>query len=153
MQSQPLPTLILILTLFFALIALIFYLLTLERALKKCAPASRTIEPWKVWLTLIPLFGLIWHFVIVVNVAKSLGNEFARLGISCPEWAPGLAIGLAACICDCGFYLPLVGRYAAVAGFVLWLVYWKRIANYSRDLDANNTIAPADRDASRGFQS
>jgi hypothetical protein len=29
-----------------------------------------------VWLLLIPAFGLLWHFVVVMYIAKSLRNEF-----------------------------------------------------------------------------
>ncbi len=137
MQSHPLPTLALILILCFGLVALILYLLTLQNALKKCAPASRTMAPGRVWLTLIPLFGLVWHFIVVFNVAKSLGNEFTRLGIPCPEPAPGQTIGLASCVCNCCIFIPLLGGLAGLAGLVLWAIYWVRIANYSRALDAH----------------
>lgn len=142
MRSHPLPTLALILTLWFTLLAGILYLLTLQNALKKCAPASRTMEPWKVWLVAIPVFGLVWHFVVVTNIAKSLRNEFARLGIPCPESTPGQTIGLAACACNCFIFVPLLGRFAAIVGFVLWIAYWIRIANYSRDLEKHQAITP-----------
>lgn len=41
------------------LVVAIFYLLTLMRALQKCSPQSRTMQPGMVWLLLIPLFNLI----------------------------------------------------------------------------------------------
>jgi len=93
MQSHPLPTLALILILWFGLLALIGYLLALQDALKKCAPTSRTMKPGKVWLLLIPVFGLVWQFIIVVNIAKSLRNEFERLGIPCRESTPSRLSG------------------------------------------------------------
>jgi hypothetical protein len=143
MQSNPLPTIVLIVTLFFALVVVVLYLLTLERALKKCAPASRTMKPGKVWLILIPVFGLVWQFVVVMNIAKSLGNEFARLGIPRPEPTLGKNIGLAMCVCNCCFFIPLLGRLAVIAGFVLCIAYWNRVANYSRALEEHQAIAQA----------
>ena len=143
MQSQSLPTLALIVTLLFALAVVIPFLLTLEKALNRCTPASRTMKPGKVWLMLIPVFGLFWQFVVVMNIAKSLGNEFARLGIPRPESELGKNIGLAMCVCNCCFFIPLLGRLAAIAGFVLCIAYWNRIANYSRVLDARQAITPA----------
>jgi hypothetical protein len=145
MQNHPLPVPALLAILCFGLIALILYLLTLQKALKKCAPTSRTMEPGRVWLTVIPLFGLVWHFIVVMNVAKSLGNEFARLGIPCPEPAPGQPIGLASCVCNCCIFIPLLGGIAGIAGLVLWAVYWVKIAKYSRALDvdlATNSVLP-----------
>jgi hypothetical protein len=143
MQGHSLPALALIVILWFTLIALILYLLKLQETLKKCAPASRTMKPGKVWLVLIPLFGLVWHFIVVINIAKSLGNEFARLGIACSEPTPGRAIGLASSVCNCCIFVPLLGGLAGAAGFVLWIVYWIRVANFSRALDANQPIIPA----------
>ena len=137
MQSHQLPTLALIVILWFTLLAILLYLLALQNALKKCEPTSRTMTPGKVWLALIPIFGLVWHFIVVLNIGKSLRNEFARLGIPCRESAPGQAVGLASCICNCCIFIPLLGRLAGTVGFVLWIAYWIRIANYSRLLDAN----------------
>ena len=142
MGSHHLPTLALILVFWFALLAFILYLQTLQNALKKCAPASRTMKPGKVWLAVIPVFGLFWHFVVVINIAKSLRNEFARLGIPCPESAPGQNIGLASCACNCCIFIPFLGGLAAMVGIVLWVFYWKRIADYSRDLEERQEIAP-----------
>ena len=143
MPSHPQFLLVLMVAIFFSLVVGIFYLLTLEKALKNCAPASRTMKPWKVWLTLIPIFGFIWQFVVVMNIAKSLKNEFARLGIRCPEPTLGQNIGLAQCVCNSCIFIPLLGRVAAIPGFVLWIVYWKRIASYSRVLEEHHAIVPA----------
>ena len=142
MASHQLPTLALILIFWFTLLAFLLYLQTLQNALKKCAPASRTMKPGQVWLAAIPVFGLIWHFVVVMHVAKSLGNEFARLGIPCPESTPGQNIGLAACVCNCCIFIPFLGGLAGIAGLVLWIFYWKRIADYSRDLEEHQAMTP-----------
>jgi hypothetical protein len=143
MGSHPLPTLALILIFWFGLLVGILYLQTLQNALKRCAPASRTMQPWMVWLLLIPAFGLLWHFVVVVYIAKSLRNEFARLEIPSSESAPGQNIGLAACACNCCIFIPLLGGLAAIAGIVLWIDYWIKIAHYSRDLEEHQAISPA----------
>jgi hypothetical protein len=113
------------------LIPAIFYLLTLQKVLAKCSPASRTMQPGMVWLSLIPLFNLIWNFFVVMGVANSLGNEFARRGIPSPEALPGKSIGLAMCICVACGIVPLLGALASLAAFVLWIIYWIKIANYS----------------------
>jgi hypothetical protein len=132
-----------IVTLWFTPIAFILYLPTLQKSLKKCAPASRTTKPGMVWLFLIPFFGFIWQFFVVLNMTKSLGDEFARLGILRPEPALGKNIGLTMCICNCGLFIPLPGRLGSIPGLVLWIACLKRIANYSRVLDAHQTVTPA----------
>ena len=142
MQIHPLPTLAVTVILSFTLIALVLFLLALQQMLKKCAPDSRTMEPGKVWLMLIPGFGLVWQFIVVMNIEKSLGSEFARLGIPSSEPTPGQAIGLAVCVCNCCIFIPFLGGLAAIVGLVLWIIYWIRIANYSRLLDAHRATTP-----------
>lgn len=145
MPSHPLPSMVLIVLLFFILIALLVFLETLQVVLKKCAPTSRTMKPGQVWLQLVPVFGFVWQFVNVVRVGKSLENEFARLGIPCPEPTMGQKIGVAMCICNCFFAvpIPLLRDLASIPGLILWIVYWNRIADYSRLLDTHQAINPA----------
>jgi hypothetical protein len=73
MGSHQLPPLVLIVTFCFVLVALLLYLQTLQNALKNCAPASRTMKPGYVWLVAIPAFGLLWHFVVVLNIGLVFG--------------------------------------------------------------------------------
>ena len=117
------------------LIPAIFYLLTLQSALSKCPPGVRTMEPGMVWLLIIPLVHLIWGFFVVMALGKSLGNEFRRRGIPCPDPLPGQTIGMAMCICACCGIIPLINLIAGPAAFVLWIVYWVKIAEFSRMLD------------------
>jgi hypothetical protein len=125
------------------LIPAIFYLLTLQNALSKCAPTSRTMEPALVWLLVIPLFSLIWGFFVVMALARSLGNEYRRRGIPYPDPLPGQTIGMAMCICGCCGIIPIVDLLAGPAAFVLWIVYWVKIAEFSRMLDSSPVAIPA----------
>jgi hypothetical protein len=119
----------------------IFYCLTLQKALSRCAPQNRAMSPGLVWLFLIPVFNLVWHFFIVINMSKSLHAEFAYRGIQ-EEPNPGQGIGLAACIlhvCSC---IPYVGFLALIGFLVCWIMYWVKIAGFS-DRIAMPYTAPA----------
>ncbi len=67
-----LPLLILILVL------VVLYLLTLQRALARCSAEVRALSPQLVWLMFIPLANVVWNFVLVVALSRSLGREFRR---------------------------------------------------------------------------
>jgi hypothetical protein len=118
----------------FFLIPAIFYILTLQKTLSQCAPVSRTMEPELVWLLIIPFVHLVFNFFVVLAISKSLANEFARRGIPSYDPQPGQAIGLAMSICGCCCVVPFLGFLAALAYLVLWIVYWVKIADYSRQL-------------------
>ena len=136
---QPIHLVILCFSLALVLIPVVFYLLTLQNALNKCAPASRAMDPALVWLSLIPFFNLVWNFLVVMKVAKSLANEYARRGLPCPEPLPGQPIGIAMCVCACCSIIPILGLIALLANLVLWIMYWIKIAEYSRKL----TVLPS----------
>ena len=144
-MDSSLPTILLIVELLACLVALIYFLGILQNTLKKCAPVSRTMNPGKVWLVLIPLFGLIWQFYVVLNVADSLENEFARLGIPCRGLKATMAVGVGMCIGSSCVLVPVlwIRDLIEIVTFVLWIAYWGRIVNHSRALDAPAAVAPA----------
>lgn len=127
--------LVLILVLFgILLIPTIFYILTLQHALEKCAPSSRTLSSSSLWLLLIPIFNLLWNFFVILGMAKTLANEFRRRNLPSPEPLPGQSIGMAMCICSVCRIIPILGLIAYLAYLVLWIIYWVKIADFSRSL-------------------
>src|SRR5580658_6568217 len=108
----------------------IFYCLTLQKALNRCAPENRAMGPGLVWLLFIPLFNLVWHFFVVINMAKSLGAEFQKRGIP-EEPQPGKTMGLVMCILSCCSLIPFLGTIVAVGFLICWIIYWVKIAGYS----------------------
>jgi hypothetical protein len=116
------------------LIVKIFYLLTLQKAFSRCSPQNQVMAPGMVWLMLIPLFSIVWHFFVVLNLAKSLGQEFRARGMN-EDPEPGKTIGLAMCICVCCSIVPYIGILPGIAAFVLWIIYWIKVAEYSRKLE------------------
>ncbi|HEY4354746.1 MAG TPA: hypothetical protein VGN16_03285 [Acidobacteriaceae bacterium] len=130
-------TLIRLLVLLFVLLILgvwIAYLSFISRVLKKCT-AGRTMEPGMVWLGLIPLFHLVWNFFIVPAVTRSLYNEFRARQIPLDNPEPGGALGIAMCVFAVCGAVPLVNVLASPAHLIVWILYWVKIAGYSRQLD------------------
>jgi hypothetical protein len=116
------------------IVVMVFYLLTLMRALEKCSPYNRTMTPGHVWLQLIPFFGFVWQFFVVGALSSSLKREYdsRRLPI---EQQPGRSLGIAMCVTVLLTWIPYLGWVIGIAHLVLWIVYWVKISNYSRALD------------------
>jgi len=129
----------------------IFYLVTLSRALSKCSIHSRTLEPGTIWLLLVPVVSLVWHFFVVLGLAKSLGNEFRARNDSGTEPEPGKSIGIAMCVCAACGIIPIVNLLALPAHVVLWIIYWSKIADFSRRLDHVPVIGVAPLYAQQGL--
>jgi hypothetical protein len=116
------------------LIPAIFYLLTLQRALERCSVESRAMSPGGVWLLLIPFFNVVWQFLVVINIAKSLQSEFAKrnLATNTGDFAKGLGLVLSG-LTILGV-IPIAGVFFGMGALVGWIVYWVKIAGYSRML-------------------
>lgn len=115
------------------LIPLIFYLLTLQKAMNRVSPENRAMAPGMVWLMFVPLFNIVWHFFIVINLAKSLGAEFKKRNITA-DAEPGKGIGLAMCILACCGIIPIINWFSGIATLVCWIMYWVKIAGFSGKL-------------------
>ena len=127
---QPMHLLLLTFVGLTLLVPAIFYLLTLQKALARCSDQARTTSPESVWLMLIPLFNLVYQFILVGHIAKSLANEFARRGIV-NDREPGKSIGIAMCVLHVCGIIPLLGIVLSLAGLVCWILYWVTIADFS----------------------
>ena len=92
------------------------------------------MNPPMTWLLLIPLFNIVWNFIVVLNMAKSLHNEFVKRNMTNEEAEPGKMIGLAMCILPLLCMIPLVNFIAGPAYLVCFIMYWVKIAGYAQKL-------------------
>lgn len=126
----------LIIILFLCLLILVPYVLfymKLQHVLGQCVPENRTMKPGHVWLILIPLFNIVWQFIIVSRIASTLENEFHSRNTSI-EPNPGKNIGIAWCILSLTGIIPIIGIITLLVGLCCWIIYWVRIAKYSKKL-------------------
>jgi hypothetical protein len=120
------------------------YIAFLGTVLNKCSPSSRTMSPGSVWYLLVPFVGIFWNFFVVSALANSLGNEFRLRGIPTTDSKPGKSVGIAMAVCVACMIIPFVNALAILPWLILWIVYWVKIADYSRRLDspAAPTLTP-----------
>src|SRR5687768_4823839 len=82
------------------IIPFILFLLTLQKTLSIISPENRKMPPSNVWLMFIPIFNIVWQFIMVGRIADSIREECVRLNIPVREERPTYNIGLAFCICS-----------------------------------------------------
>ena len=111
----------------------VFFLLTLQNTLLAISPENRKMPPSNVWLMFIPLFNLVWQFIMVTNIAESIKAECVRLNISVNERKPTAGIGLAWNICSVCFFIP----FAPLASLVLLIIYWVKVNEYKNLITTN----------------
>ena len=116
------------------LLPAIFFLLNLQKTLEAITPENRKMPPSNVWLMLIPLFNIVWQFIMVDRIAQSITAECARLNIPTNDPKPTYNIGLAWNICNLATFIPFIGGLAALVTFIL---YWIKVSEYKNLIIAN----------------
>lgn len=113
------------------LIPAIFYLLTLQNTLKAIRPENRTMTPGNVWLMLIPLFNLVWMFIMITRIADSIRNELNARGTVTNE-RPTYNIGLVWCILFLVGRIPFIGGLFSLGCLVCWIIHWVKVNEYKK---------------------
>ena len=131
------------------LIPAIFFLLTLQNTLKAISEENRKMPPANVWLMFIPLFNIVWQFIMVDRIAQSIGAECARLNIPVKEDKPTYGIGLAWNICNFLTIIPFIGGLASLVTFI---IYWVKVSEFKNLIKANqhNFMLDAERNIFHG---
>ena len=112
----------------------IFYIITLQNTLEAISAPNRKMESGNVWLLLIPLFNVVWHFIVVNNVADSIRAEADTNGIRIAENRLGYNIGLAMCIANCFFFIPMLNFITWMIGVICWIIYWSNIVGFKNQI-------------------
>ena len=127
----------------------VLFLLTLQNTLKAISPENRMMPPSNVWLMFIPLFNIVWQFIMVDKIAQSITAECARLNIPTTEAKPTYNIGLAWNICNILSFIPIIGGLASLVTFIL---YWVKVNDFKNLIIANknNYMLDAERNIFHG---
>jgi len=115
------------------LIPYIFYLISLQKALQTVSPENRKMQPGLVWLLLIPVFNWVWMFFVAEAISTSFKREFNKYGVLEVE-RPTYDLGLTLAILQCCFIIPVLGGFAGLACFVIWIIYWVKVSQKKNEL-------------------
>jgi len=144
---------VLVFLIVFLAIAILF-LLTQYNTLKAIQPQNRAMSPGEVWLQLIPLFNLVWQFIVVQRISESISRELSSNTFSFEESQPiqlyqqgnrpTSPIGMTMCVLNVLGLVPLLGALARPAGIICWIIYWVQLSGYKNQiLSKNYSIAPS----------
>jgi hypothetical protein len=115
------------------LIPYIFYLSTLSSTIKLCAEHNQALTPNSVWRVFIPIYGNIWHFIMVGKIADTIHNELRERNQEVLE-RPGYSIGITSLVLQLLGVIPKIGGIFSLAGLVCWIIYWVKINEYKQRL-------------------
>ena len=84
------------------------------------------MEPGQVFLALIPLFGWVWNFFILLRIASSLRNEFEDRDLRSDGGDYGQTLGL------WGLIVTYIG--CGFIGIIIYIMWLFKIRGYTAQL-------------------
>lgn len=133
-SSDTFQVLFLLFFIVLAFVPFIFLLITLQKTMNVISVENRKMPPSNVWLMLIPLFNIVWQFIMVSKIAESVTEECIKLNIHTKESKPTYNSGLTWNICNLIAFIPIIGGLAALLTFIL---YWVKVNEYKNLMIAN----------------
>ena len=133
-SSDTFQVLFLLFFIVLAFVPFIFFLITLQKTMNVISVENRKMPPSNVWLMLIPLFNIVWQFIMVSKIAESVTEECIKLNIHTKESKPTYNSGLTWNICNLIAFIPIIGGLAALLTFIL---YWVKVNEYKNLMIAN----------------
>lgn len=116
-----------------AIVVAVFYLLNLQNLLKEITPGNRQVEPGNVWLMFIPLFNIIYPFILYPKITDSVKLEMESRGLNEPgDYGRGIGIAMPV-LGLCGI-IPFLGFLASIGNLVLFIIFWVKMAGYKTKL-------------------
>lgn len=112
----------------------IAFLGLLQRTLNCVAKERRTISPWSIWALLIPVVNLIFQFLVVREIARSLRAEFNYRKSNIKEDRPGYDLGLLMCFANVLTPFCVYENSIGIIALIFWSAYWVKIAGFRRKL-------------------
>ena len=110
-----------------------FYLKNLSDLLKQVSPSNRLTEPGSVWLMFIPLFNLIYPFILYPKICDSTKAEYMSRGLP-SEGDFSRGIGITMPILGLAGMIPVLGGIASLGNLVLFIVFWVKTSGYKNQL-------------------
>ncbi len=117
------------------IVAVVFYLKNLQDLLNECDPANRQMPPSNVWLMFIPLFNIVYRFIMYPKISATLRLEFESRGV--PESGDYLkGLGLAMAITGTLSVIPFqpIRSVGGLTVLVLMIIYWIKAASFKNKL-------------------
>ena len=84
-------------------------------------------------VNLIPCFNIVWIFITVTRLADSLRDEFDDRRLR-GDGDFGRSLGITYNVLNLLGAIPYIGAIFSIAGLVCFIIYWVKIAGYSRQL-------------------
>lgn len=111
----------------------IFFFKNINDLMNEVAPHNQQVPPGNIWLMFIPLFNLVYGFIIYPKVCDSVRLEFEERGhADGGDYSRGLGVTLPI-LRVCGI-IPILNYLSGIGWLIVWIIFWVKTAEYKNQL-------------------
>ncbi|WP_434656825.1 hypothetical protein [Chromobacterium violaceum] len=114
-----------------ALIAQVFYFLTLHKTMDAVSEQNRPFNGALIWLALIPVLGLVWWMVFALLLSTSIKKDLSARQAGGDG---GFGISLALVILQALCFIPYLNLLVFIPAIVMWVIHWTKMAALRKQL-------------------
>lgn len=115
----------------------VFYNKTMIDVMSYVRPSNRQTSASNILLNYIPLFGIVYSFIVYPKICDSIKKEHEDLGISDrSDYGKGLALAL--CILIVAMVIPFLNFLAFLPAIIVWILFWVKMDGYKNELKDRN---------------
>lgn len=119
------------------ILLVVYYYKTLIDTMAYVRPQNRLTGVANILFMWIPLFNLIYGFIIYPKICDSIKNEYRSQGLAEDgDFGKGLAITM--CALAFGAFIPIVNFLTPLATLIIWIIFWVKINGYKEVLMQKN---------------
>ena len=113
------------------IVVAVLYLLNLQNLMKSIKEENREVSPGNVWLMLIPLFSIVYAFILYPKISASIKKEFeSREMDTAGDGAKTLGLALAITGAAAILPIPVLGGLIGLANLVIFIMWWVKTAGF-----------------------
>lgn len=113
------------------IVVAVLYLLNLQNLMKSIKEENREVSPGNVWLMLIPLFSIVYAFILYPKISASIKKEFESREINTAgDGAKNLGLALAITGAASILPIPVLGGLIGLANLVIFIMWWVKTAGF-----------------------
>lgn len=119
------------------MLLVIYYYKTIIDAMTYVRPGNRQTGPGNILFMWIPLFNLVYGFIVYPKISESIQREYSSLGLA-PDGDFGKGLAITMCALSFGMFIPLLNLLVPIALLIIWIIYWVKINGYREVLQQKN---------------
>lgn len=105
----------------------VFFILSVQTALRLVDDEFRQVTPGLAWLLFIPVFNLIWIFFLVTYMRRGYEKMWENQRLS-RETSAGFGLGIGFGVASVFCLIPGLNLIAWLPALVLWILYWVQVS-------------------------